>query len=116
MGKSPSKHCQEREAEIIELSNLITSADDYDSVSYSMFNDGTYNLGRVEVWYVMSCAVRDRLVLDQRIRLNTYFMKWLTKFSRHLPDEKQRLETIQTSWRINGDNKNKSGHVQNQDF
>ena len=99
MGKTSSKPCQERKTEIIELSNFITTADAYDITSYYMFDDGIYNLGRIEVWYIMSCVVYNRLPPDQRISLNTYFMTWMTTFSHHLPDEKQRLETIQASWK-----------------
>ena len=63
------------------------------------FDDGIYNLGRIEVWYVMSYTVHDRLPPNQRISLNTYFMTWMITFSQHLPDEKQRLQSIQESWK-----------------
>ena len=99
MGKTSSKPCQERKTEIIELSNSITTADAYDITSYYMFDDGIYNLGRIEVWYIMSRVVYNLLPPDQRISLNTYFMTWMTTFFQHLPDEKQRLETIQASWK-----------------
>ena len=98
MGNPSSKPCQEHKTKIIEISNSITSVEAYEIASYYMFDDGIYNLGRVEVWYVMSCEVYNRLPLDQRISLNTYFMKWMSTLSQQLPEEKQRLKTIQSIW------------------
>ena len=99
MGKTSSKPFQERKTEIIELSNSIATADAYNITSYYMFDDGIYNLGRIEVWYIMSREVYNRLPADQRISLNTYFMTWMTTFFQHLSDEKERLQSIQTSWK-----------------
>ena len=99
MGNPSSKPFQERKTEIIELSSSITTADAYDITSYYMFDDGIYNLGRIEVWYVMSCTVHDRLPPDERISLNTYFMRWMITFFQHLPNEKQRLQSIQELWK-----------------
>ena len=98
MGKTSSKPFHDRKSEIIDLSNSIATADAYNITSYCMFDDGIYNLGRIEVWYIMSWEVYNRLPPDQRISLNTYFMSWMITFFQHLPDEKERLQSIQALW------------------
>ena len=98
MGKTSSKAFHERKSEIIDLSNSIATVDAYNITSYYMFDDGIYNLGRIEVWNIMSWEVYNHLPPDQRISLNTYFISWMITFFQHLPDEKERLQSIQALW------------------
>jgi len=87
------------QSRILELSKTITSVDDYDKISTLMFENDIYNRGRVEVWFIMSCDVHNRLPVDQQDSLEECFTKWMSSFLHYLPEEKKRLRAMEASWK-----------------
>ena len=78
---------QNDEKRIGDLSKQTTTAHSYDNVVTIMFDDGKFNMGRVQAWYNMSCDVRHNLPVDQHLMFNLYFLKWIAIFVEHLPQE-----------------------------
>ena len=74
---------------ICQLTKIITTAHGYDNTITEMFEDGIFSRGRVEVWYIASCAVHNHLPVDQHPMLDDYFWKWMSVFVDHLPHEMQ---------------------------
>ena len=87
---------------ICELSKMITTAHSYNNCISEMFEDGVFSMGRVEVWYIASCAVRDHLPIHQHPLLNHYFWKWMSVFMHHLPHDVERLQSMKDSWQKTG--------------
>ena len=98
MGNFLYKTIDNYEERICDLSKTITTAHSYDRIISEMFDDGKFNIGRVEVWYIMSCVVRDHMSVEQHPLLDHYFWKWMTVFVTRLPREKRPLQIIKESW------------------
>ena len=98
MGNILSTSNDNYEKRISELSKNITTAHSYDNVVTIMFNDGKFNMARVQAWYHMSCDVHHHLPVDQHLMLNHYFFKWMAIFVESLPQEGQWLQAMKESW------------------
>ena len=98
MGNFLRKSNDEYKDRISELSKTITSPHSYDSAVSVMFDDGKFNLRRVEAWYIMSCTVRHHLPVHQHPLLYHYFWKWMSIFTRHLPRAKRQLQMMKRTW------------------
>ena len=81
---------------------MITTAHSYNNCISEMFEDGVFSMGRVEVWYIASCAVRDHLPIHQHPLLNHYFWKWMSVFMHHLPHDTERFQSMKDSWQKTG--------------
>ena len=88
--------------EISALSKQIGSARDYDGVMTEMFADHEFNKGRMLAWFLMSCAVRDHLPMDQHTLLNHFFWKWMMILEARLPQEKAALQGMKMKWMTTG--------------
>ena len=100
MGNFLRKHeedSDEMTKRISELTMYIDSASMYDAVVGQLFEDKITN-GRVRVFYIVSCQVRDHLPVHQHRLIDHFFWKWMTLLGEKLPHEKESLHDMKVSW------------------
>ena len=75
MGNFQSKSNEDYTDSTSGLSKTIKYPHRYGGAVSVMFNDGRFNLGKVEALYIMSCAVRYYLLVQKHPLRYHYFLK-----------------------------------------
>ena len=74
------------------------SAEDYDICTTMLFED-KINLGRMEVWFQFSIAVRHHLPVNEHEKLDSMVQYWFCILETNLVEHTHRIDEMKKQWK-----------------
>ena len=84
---------------VIEMySKPLTSLSSYTLCTEDLFPDQIYNIGRIQVWFLVTQQVYPRLPKHEQQQCHEAVCLWFAKFKQKCPEYAKQLEHMRKNW------------------